>query len=671
MNKKESTSNQYLFLLKKYLLALFALFATQIVFRLCNTRLFHLEGAEWISILWGNIRYGCATITAFLIPFLIICLLPFKWRGKKSFRIVSELLYNIPIVIILVTNLIDCAYYQFTYRRMSYEILGYLSVGGDMGNLVPHFLIDYWYVTLSGLAIIAAFLYFSLRIHYKYRRETSSASDWVGCVLSLVVCFVLLRGGFHKEFIQMDEAPKYCQMKNSALVINSPYNILRTLGKDDLEEKEYIDAQEARKLYTPTFVGAASKEPTPIGNPYWCVSAGSPQKIGGLLLNNGSIAGQLLNLLYDDNKFAIVHKNIVVIVLESFSQEYMGCYNNSIMDSYTPFLDSLAERSIVFDGRSNGKKSIEAIPAIFASIPTWMEMPFIMSDYYKDSIVGLPKILRDNGYHTAFFHGSYNGSMDFDKFCDKAGFSEYYGRTEYGNDSDWDHAWGIYDEPFLQFMAKKIGEFDEPFFAGIFTISSHHPYSIPEQHQGQFKKGKHPLLECVMYSDYALSQFFHACEKQPWYENTVFLITADHPGQGLHKEYNDYNGWYNIPMIFFDPSMAASGINRQNEYRNELFQQIDIMPTLLDYIGVKGQYICFGQSHLQGNKNYWQILFGNGYYQILRNGQISAIEGDAKFGADEDIRFMQSVLQQYNHRLINDELTINTTQKQKSKKTTK
>ena len=177
------------------------------------------------------------------------------------------------------------------------------------------------------------------------------------------------------------------------------------------------------------------------------------------------------------------YSNIVIIVLESFSQEYMGCYNQGIMPSFTPFLDSLAQHCVVYQGRANGKKSIEGIPAIFASVPTLMTFPLTLSDYANDSLYALPAILRDNGYHTAFFHGSYNGVMGFDKLCSRMGFEEYYGKNEYmadrlSKESDYDGCWGIYDEHYLQYLSRRLGAFKEPFMAGVFTLSSHHPYTM-------------------------------------------------------------------------------------------------------------------------------------------------------------------------------------------------
>jgi uncharacterized sulfatase len=362
-----------------------------------------------------------------------------------------------------------------------------------------------------------------------------------------------------------------------------------------------------------------------------------------------------------------MRKNVVMIVLESFSQEYMGCYNKGIMPSFTPFLDSLYEHSVVYQGRANGKKSIEGIPAVFSSIPTLMTFPLSMSDYRDDSINALPNILRNNGYHTAFFHGSYNGVMNFDRLCKRLGFEEYFGKNEYmadrhSRESDYDGCWGIYDEYYLQYMVRKLSTFEQPFMSGVFTLSSHHPYTMQPGHENDFVDGPHPLCKVVMYSDNALRKFFDAARKTDWYENTIFVITADHSGQGLSREYNDYDGWYRIPMLFYIPKHEEFFVPQFGEEWSahkvypRLMQQIDIMPTLLDYLGIQAQTVCFGTSAFRNPEKGWQIAYGNGYYQLETNDGKVAVIGQEKEEGDGNIQLLKAIVQQYNHRLINNQL---------------
>src|SRR5690606_14279042 len=138
------------------------------------------------------------------------------------------------------------------------------------------------------------------------------------------------------------------------------------------------------------------------------------------------------------------------------------------------------------------------------------------------------KLLGEKGYETAFFHGAPNGSMGFSAYMQLAGIKNYYGKNEYNNDDDFDGIWGIWDEPFMQFMAKKLDTFKQPFFSSFFSLSSHHPFKVPEHYAGKFPKGQLPLHEPIGYVDNALRQFFNTASKSEWYKNTLFVIVADH-----------------------------------------------------------------------------------------------------------------------------------------------
>ena len=462
--------NIYGYLVTKILIALVALTLTQVMYYLLNSGHFHIGGfGEWAGIVWGFLRFAMATLTLVLVPFIVMNLIPSNIRWKGWYRILSDCLYLIPVLVVVVVNQIDVAYFQFTYRRMSSEMFAYMGVGGDMGNLIPKFLVDYWPVSVSGVAIIALLLLCSHKTVFPALNEygINRRNDYIGLGVGLLLTFFFVRGGAQRHFIELNDSARYCQMKNAPLVLNSPYNIIRTLGVADLTKLDYMSDDEAAALFNPQFTPLAA-------------TGGSGISYGDFRAGAGQVA-----YVGSDSLTYYRGKNVVIIILESFSQEYMGCYNDSPEVSFTPFLDSLASKSLLFQGRSNGKKSIESIPSVMASLPTLMDRPVLMSNYKKNDIVGLPMLLKKHGYNTAFFHGAYNGSMGFDAFCKKIGFDAYYGRNEFGDETYYDGTWGIFDEHFLHYMALQLTRTPEPFFAGVFTISSHHPYTIPEEYKGK------------------------------------------------------------------------------------------------------------------------------------------------------------------------------------------
>ena len=599
------TSNIYAYLFSKALLALLLLWAAQAFFYLSNTRIFHVEGpAEWLGIVWGNLIFGIATIGCLMLPYFAANLLPFKFRWNKHYHRLTEiLLYYVPVLFIIISDICDASYYQYTYRRLTGEIFQYLGISGNMGSLWPHFLVDYWHSTLFGLILIFLTFFLGNKIQLRGRNNYRShkANDIVGLILGTAVVIFLLRGGFGKN-LTWNDTTNYCQAKNSALVTNSGYNIVRTFNGGTLKEVTYMDDSKAQALFNPLFL--------PDTNVTAQMRTGWAANAGHYYVTDST-----------GKKTTLCYNNIVVIVLESFSQEYMGCYNQGIMPSFTPFLDSLAAHSIVYQGRANGKKSIEGIPAIFSSLPTLMPFPITMSDYAENDLRSLPSLLRDNGYHTAFFHGSYNG---------------------------------IFDEYFLQYMSRQLSTFQQPFFAGVFTLSSHHPYTMQPDRVGQFPEGPHPLCQVVSYSDNALRKFFDAARQTDWYPHTLFLITADHSGQGLSRTYNDYNGWYRIPLIIHLPQ-ADDTADTHIRY-NRLMQQTDIMPTLLDYLGIPAKTVCFGTSAFRNPEGGWQIAYGNSYHQLeTADGKIAVLTHDKEEG-NGNIQLLKAIVQQYNNRLIKNEI---------------
>lgn len=615
-------NNTYIYTLHKLLLAFCSLLAMQVLFLVANSHIFRPEGfGEWMGILWGNIIFGLATVCTVLLPFIILTLLPVKARWKRWYRIVAETLYILPWLVVLVAKGADSAYFQYTYRMLSNEIFTYLGNSGPMDKLIPHFMVNYWYAWVFGVLIITAFLVLNHRIRLAQRNEnTVMSKEWIGFGAGLLVAWFLLRGGFG-GFIQLTDAAHFCQPKNIPVVSNSGYNILRTLFQPQLAPHEYMPQEEADQLFNPE------------------------------LRSTNDIAADTLPKQ---------PKNIVLIIVESLGQEYLGCYNHQPdADTRTPFLDSLAKHSTVFQGRANGKRSIEGITAILTGIPTLMNVPFVNCTYRNDSIAGIPTVLNCHGYHSAFFHGSHNGVMDFDKVCHRIGFHEYLGLNEFqaegkAREEDFDHTWGIYDEPFLQYVVRHTSTFKEPFFTTVFTVTSHDPFPLPEQYKERFHEGKHPILKCVEYLDNSLRKFFDEAKKQPWFNNTIFLITADHSGPGLSPEYLDYDGSYRIPMIVYNPQDANGHVD------DNIVQQTDIFPTLVRFLGFDDPVVSFGQNNIG---NGWQVYFGNDYFCMVSNNpsdpkrhDITILCGDIEEGTPENIRFLKAVVQQYFNRVINNNL---------------
>jgi phosphoglycerol transferase MdoB-like AlkP superfamily enzyme len=361
-----------------------------------------------------------------------------------------------------------------------------------------------------------------------------------------------------------------------------------------------------------------------------------------------------------------IKKNVVVLILESFGDE-------NIHQGYTPFLDSLLTQSYYFkNGFANGKLSIDAVPSALSSIPSLMNTSIISSGYSLNEVYGLPKIMKKQGYNTSFFHGAFNGSQNFDQYCKVAGFDAYYGKNEYVGPEAFDGKWGIFDEEFLQFFSQKVSDFNQPFFTSLFTISSHVPFIMPKKYAGKFAKGTTDIHETIGYTDYALRKFFARAKKEAWYSNTVFVITADHCSIFGKGAYTTAVGKFRIPLAFFDPSNPAfKGVIEKN------FQQIDILPSLLDYLNIKDKVVTFGKS-FRSPKDF-VVTYLDNVYNYLQGDYYLAFDGQKSIGLynwkkdpmlrhnllktdmqrrNKMERFIKAYVQSFNERVIANHLIV-------------
>jgi phosphoglycerol transferase MdoB-like AlkP superfamily enzyme len=420
-------------------------------------------------------------------------------------------------------------------------------------------------------------------------------------------------------------AAEYTSTENIPLVLNTPFTVITTVQKADINNQKYFTEDKLDSLYTPVKIFPHTEL----------------------------------------RKF-----NVVIIILESFSKDYIGYYNKK--HKYTPFLDSLIRQSLSFDNSfACGKRSIEAIPAILAGIPSLMDNPYITSQYCIDRINSIASLLGPEGYHTSFFHGGTNGTMGFDYFVNIAGIKHYYGKNEYPNPGDFDGNWGIYDEPFFRYFAEQLDNFPQPFFSCLFSLSSHHPYSIPSEYLGKFKGGKLKILKSIEYTDYSLRRFFQTASKKDWFPNTLFVITADHTSQPMTQYYNNKIGAYSVPILFYKPDdIRLRGLS------STIVQHTDIMPSVLDYLGYNKEFICYGNSLFDNTHTHFSVNFNNSVYQIIEGNRVLFFDGDRITGlyrfntdsfllknlikkerADRQVEKLKAIIQSFGDRLVSNRLT--------------
>lgn len=583
---------------------LMRMLCVMIMYTLCRLIFFaynyDLLGIDNMATLWrilsGGLRFDLAALIYTNALVILLSIIPFGVRYRAGYQRVLSwvfMLCNAPAIIL---NLGDVVYYRFSGRRTTLSVLDEFAGENGLGFL--RFLASYWGITLVGLGLLCLLWWLAFRFYVTNIRPSALAPRYyyplsiLASLLLIVGCVGGVRGGFRASTrpIAPSAAAAYTQRPEQvAMVQNTPFTMIRLADKVVLPAYQYMDEAEASKLFDPLRI---SPEQSP---------------------RTGQFAG----------------RNVVIIIWESLAREWIGSLNRDIdgYQGYTPFVDELIDRSYTF-GRAyaGGGKSIDAMPAILASVPR-PQSPFVLSPYSGNRLSSIVDAVAEQGYYTAFFHNAHRGSMGFDAMAQQLGYKHYYGLEDYGDQSQFDGKWGIWDEPFLQYMVKTLSGFPQPFLATEFTTSSHEPFDIPKEYEATFPKGRHPMHRSIAYSDMALRRFFQAARQTDWYDNTLFVITADHAVAGDLQEYKNSAGLYSIPIIFFDPRGSLIGLDQST-----VVQQADIVPTLVDLLGIQRPMVSFGHNMFNPSEPHMAVSTLDGAYQLIQGDYALHYDGVQTLG---------------------------------------
>jgi phosphoglycerol transferase MdoB-like AlkP superfamily enzyme len=646
INIKNLRRNVYVALAAYLLLAMALYSLCRVIFYFFNTPFFpHMTFSRWFTIMRGGLRFDLTAVLYSNSLLLLLMILPFKVRFANWYKITIKWLFIVVNALALATNIADSVYYQFTLRRTTVSVFSQFGNEQNGFALFFRFMIDYWYALLTWIVLVTGLYFGQKKIKWEGPQLQGNLAFYsIGLLMIPAVIYLFIggvRGGFKHSTrpITLSNAAEYATVaKDINLVLNTPFALMRTARANVIQRSHYYSDD-------PSLEAVFS----PVVKP-------------------------------DSASFA--PGNVVVIILESFSKEFIGAYNKNLpiegYQGYTPFIDSLVGVSSAFQySLANGRKSIDAMPSVICSIPS-IEVPYVLSHFSGNKVNSLPSLLKDKGYQTGFFHGAPNGSMGFQAFANLCGFDRYYGKDEYesepegGSSDDYDGIWGIWDEPFFQYFGKKLTTFKEPFYATIFSVSSHHPYNLPEGDRSKYKGGDRDIYKTIEYTDHALKKFFAYASKQSWFQNTLFVITADHASAEIkYPEYNTTWGYFSIPVFFYHPQW-------QGKFSSDIIQQVDIMPTILSSMHYDKPYISFGRN-VFGKAEPFAFNYIDNLYQLFRGNYLLRFDGERSvelYDFRNDIylsknvvtqlpdtvqsmeRVLKAYIQQYNNRMVDDNLTM-------------
>ena len=551
------------------------------------------------SMLHGALVFDTSALLYVNSLYLVLMLLPLHVKERAGFHCVLRWLFVVTNALAIASNLMDAVYFQYTGRRSTVTVFTEFAAEGNITSIVLTEFLRHWYLVLAFVALVAVLwrCYTRPRLEvYRYGYHYY-ISQLVALLVMIPLAIVGIRGSVTAGTrpITISNANQYVNRPvESSVVLNTPFSMIRSIGKKAFVTPDYLPAAQLEAVYSPVHRHPVVDELSRPG------------------------------------------KNVVILIVESMGKEYIGSLNPDLdggrYKGYMPFIDSLLTRSLTFKySYANGRISMDAMPSILSGLPMMVE-PFFLTPASLNDVDGISSMLDREGYSTAFFHGGHNISMGFSAYAHSIGYQRYYGLDEYcqsskyGGMDDFDGKWAIWDEPFLQFTLDNLEGLRQPFLATVFTASSHHPYRVPEQYRDSLvDEGGQPIHKCVRYTDLSLRRFFERVSREPWYENTIFVLVADHTNLSSHEVYKTDLGVYSIPIIFFTPDGSLTPGVRDDV----IMQQTDITPTLLHLLGYEKPYLAFGDDVLACDPaGTWAFSYNAGIYQIVKGDLMLQFDGE-------------------------------------------
>ena len=284
-----------------------------------------------------------------------------------------------------------------------------------------------------------------------------------------------------------------------------------------------------------------------------------------------------------------IRRNIVLVTIESMSASYMERFGNT--ESITPVLDSLYRLGMAFDRvYATGNRTVRGLEAVTLSLPPCPGQSIIKRPN-NAGMYSTGALLREKGYNVTYFYGGNSYFDTMETFFSGNGYDIVDQKSYSPEEITFANIWGVCDEDAYRKVIRTLGEQSQdgkPFFAHVMTVSNHRPFTYPA---GKIRIPNDSKTRAggVLYTDYALGQFLAEASKQPWFDNTIFLITADHCASSagrteipLHK--------YHIPALIFAPGFVAP------QQIEGIVSQIDLMPTLLSLLDMDYDSHFYGRS---------------------------------------------------------------------------
>ena len=526
----------------------------------------NLDFLKLTESLFLGLRFDLSSTSILLFIPIVLLIFPLRITGHLYFRrfVASVIYLELVAMIIFLTS--DYMYFSFVKRHITNELLFLLNDSEYLMTEVSVKLLPIIFL------IVLTIVFYPLFLKVTCPKKPEVQRSILSFVLILLVLIVVGRGGFQRKPIAVIDAYQYGSASQGHLILNGIFTashfsisskfIERTAG----EEKLYLDTLNLPVSTTPDY-------PLERTN----VQSGMSPK-----------------------------KNVVMIMIESLSFKYID-YLSGQYYGVTPNIDRFARNGLVFENFfANGQRSVDGAQSILTGIPPLPGMPDITALSVNYSSLG--QLASDNHYRTIFLTTTLREAFSMDLIAGAAGFDDYHGLEDYPlllnyiDAADRPLGWDY--EAFMYLLKQLEGE-KSNYVAFVNASSDHTPFARMQEPFNQYEHGTDTeggYLNMLHYTDWALGEFINEYKKRKDFEETVFIITADHALP--HFQGVEPYGKFRIPLIIYSPKNISPG-------RSQMFaSQIDLFPTIIKLLDFEGKYSAIGKNILDTEKSFAVVKDG-------------------------------------------------------------
>ena len=551
-----------------------------------------LTGGEIFEVFYYGLRldfsfagYLC------IIPFLLLFLQSFLVRApvRGFIRWYTYVL----IGLLSFLTIADLELFTAWGFRMDMTPAQYLSNPTEMATTVSS--APVFTLLIIGVILATVFIFIYRKVTDKwFKTQTEKIIFWrIPLALFLVAVLIIpIRGGIQKIPMNLSDVYFSKKLYANQAAVNLPWNIMFS----------YLHAQSN-------------------SNPFHYFPEGEAEDlVHELYANKPDSVTKILNTK---------SPNIVFIILESFTAKWVGHLGGE--KGVTPQLDSIAANGLAFANiYATGDRSEKGMIGILSAYPNQAITSIIKTPTKTQDIPSLNAVLAQRGYHTGYTYGgelefanikAYLLNTGFDKLIDKYDFPM----------SERTTSWGVHDEFVFNRFSKDLNAMDTAFFEVFFTLSSHEPYDVPLTHFTETDESTQ-FKNAIYYTDSLLGDFIQKSKAQPWWDNTLIVLVADH---GHHLPGYDAN---HAPAKFHIPLVFTGGALSQNGMVETIGSQTDIIPTILNQMGIPAEEFKWGKDLMDADKSFAFYSFNNGFGWVTPSGTVT-VDNVSKSVITEDVGF--------------------------------